>query len=105
MPPDVLEMLTLVPAVKVASEYPVPLPIRSCPLVGIVVNPVPPLVTGNAEPKLTVIKDGFINHCIHGMLGLPVIESKNSAYGILILELGIAVAISYRRQMLSDLHL
>lgn len=42
IPPAVLEMLTFVPAVKLASVYPEPLPIASWPLVGVAVKPVPP---------------------------------------------------------------
>ena len=41
---------------------------------------------------------GFINHCIQGMLGLPVVGSRNAEYGILMLLLGSAVAISYPQQ-------
>jgi hypothetical protein len=32
-----------VPSVKVAKEYPVPLPINNCPFDGVVESPVPPL--------------------------------------------------------------
>jgi hypothetical protein len=41
-------LVTVMPllGVKVLRVYPVPLPISNCPLVGIVDNPVPPLVTG-----------------------------------------------------------
>ena len=41
---------------------------------------------------------GFINHCIQGMLGLPVVGSRNDEYGILMLLLGSAVAINYPQQ-------
>jgi len=35
------------PADNVPNEYPDPLPIRSCPLVGMDESPVPPIETGN----------------------------------------------------------
>jgi hypothetical protein len=41
---------------------------------------------------------GFINHCIQGMLGRPVVGSRNDEYGILMLLLGTAVAINYPQQ-------
>lgn len=46
----------------------------------------------------SVMMSGFINHCIQGMLGRPVVGSRNDEYGILMLLLGIAVAISYPQQ-------
>ena len=48
-----------------------------------------------------VITLGFINHCSQGMLGRPVVGSRNDEYGILMFELGIAVAISYPQQTFS----
>ena len=45
-----------------------------------------------------VITLGFINHCNQGMLGRPVVGSRNDEYGMLMLLLGIAVAISYPQQ-------
>ena len=53
----------------------------------------PPVMLVFATFKVMTL--GFINHCNQGMLGLPVLGSINSEYGIVILELGIAVAISY----------
>jgi hypothetical protein len=44
---------------------------------------------------------GFINHCIQGMLGRPVVGSRNAEYGMLMLLLGSAVAISYPQQTFS----
>jgi len=41
---------------------------------------------------------GFISHCIQGMLGRPVVGSRNDEYGILMLLFGTAVAISYPQQ-------
>ena len=46
----------------------------------------------------SVMMLGFINHCNQGMLGRPVVGSRNAEYGILMLLLGIAVAISYPQQ-------
>ena len=46
----------------------------------------------------SVMMSGFINHCSQGMLGRPVVGSRNDEYGILMLLLGIAVAISYPQQ-------
>ena len=42
MPPAEFEILTFVPAVKLASVYPEPFPMASWPLVGVAVSPVPP---------------------------------------------------------------
>lgn len=42
IPPELFVMLTFVPAVKLASAYPEPLPMATCPFVGVAVNPVPP---------------------------------------------------------------
>ena len=72
-----------------------PFPISNLPLVGIVVRPVPPLVTGKAALRFALIKVGFIRNISHSWLGLPVIGSKKLLNGMLMLELGIAVAISY----------
>ena len=72
-----------------------PLPISSLPLVGIVVRPVPPLVTGKAALKFALINVGFIRNINHSWLGLPVTGSKKLLNGMLMLLLGIAVAISY----------
>ena len=41
---------------------------------------------------------GFISHCIQGMLGRPVVGSRNDEYGMLMFELGSAVAISCPQQ-------
>ena len=41
---------------------------------------------------------GFINHCNQGMLGRPVVSSRNAEYGILMLLFGTAVAISCPQQ-------
>ena len=46
MPPALFVIDTPVPAVRVARVKPVPLPISSAPLVGVVARPVPPLATG-----------------------------------------------------------
>jgi hypothetical protein len=46
----------------------------------------------------SVMMLGFINHCIQGMLGRPVVGSRNAEYGILMFVLGSAVAISYPQQ-------
>ena len=42
MLPEVFVMVTLVPAVSVASEKPDPVPISNWPLLGVAVCPVPP---------------------------------------------------------------
>jgi hypothetical protein len=49
--PEPLVIVMLEPAVSAARVYPVPLPISNCPLVGVVVNAVPPLAIGNAVPE------------------------------------------------------
>ena len=41
---------------------------------------------------------GFISHCIQGMLGRPVVGSRNDEYGMLMFELGSAVAINCPQQ-------
>ena len=46
MPPALLVMVTFEPAVNVVRVNPVPLPISSAPLAGVVVKPVPPLAIG-----------------------------------------------------------
>ena len=51
MLPALLVMLIPEPAVSVESAYPVPLPINSWPLVGVVDRPVPPEATGNGDEK------------------------------------------------------
>lgn len=60
---------------------------------------VPPVMLVFAT--FSVMMLGFINHCIQGMLGLPVVGSRNDEYGILMLLLGTAVAISYPQQTFS----
>ena len=49
----------------------------------------------------SVMMLGFINHCNQGMLGRPVVGSRNDEYGILMLLFGTAVAISYPQQTFS----
>ena len=49
----------------------------------------------------SVMMLGFINHCNQGMLGRPVVSSRNAEYGILMLLFGTAVAISYPQQTFS----
>jgi hypothetical protein len=56
----------------------------------------PPVMT--VFLTFNVMMLGFINHCSQGMLGLPVVGSRNDEYGIFMLLLGIAVAISYPQQ-------
>ena len=46
IPPAVLVIEMLDPAVSVALVYPLPLPINKAPLAGVVVTPVPPDATG-----------------------------------------------------------
>ena len=46
----------------------------------------------------SVMMLGFINHCNQGMLGRPVVGSRNDEYGLLMLLFGTAVAISYPQQ-------
>ena len=46
----------------------------------------------------SVMMLGFINHCNQGMLGRPVVGSRNDEYGMLMLLFGTAVAISYPQQ-------
>jgi hypothetical protein len=46
----------------------------------------------------SVMMLGFINHCSQGMLGRPVVGSRNDEYGMLMLLLGSAVAINYPQQ-------
>ena len=57
---------------------------------------VPPVIT--VFFTFSVMMLGFINHCIQGMLGRPVVGSRNDEYGMLMLLLGTAVAISYPQQ-------
>ena len=47
IPPELLVIVIFAPAVKLAALYPLPLPIKSCPLVGVTLLPVPPLVTAS----------------------------------------------------------
>ena len=56
----------------------------------------PPVMLVFATFKVMML--GFINHCNQGMLGRPVVSSRNAEYGILMLLLGIAVAISCPQQ-------
>lgn len=57
---------------------------------------VPPVIT--VFLTFNVMMLGFINHCSQGMLGRPVVGSRNDEYGILMLLLGSAVAINYPQQ-------
>jgi len=57
---------------------------------------VPPVIT--VFLTFNVMMLGFINHCNQGTLGRPVVSSRNAEYGILMLLLGTAVAISYPQQ-------
>ena len=57
---------------------------------------VPPVMLVFATFRVMML--GFINHCNQGMLGLPVVGSRNDEYGMLMLLLGTAVAISYPQQ-------
>ena len=57
---------------------------------------VPPVMLVFATFKVMML--GFINHCNQGMLGRPVVGSRNDEYGILMLLFGTAVAISYPQQ-------
>lgn len=47
-----------VEGVMLERVYPLPFPMRSCPLVGEVVNPVPPLLTFNVPESVTAPEDG-----------------------------------------------
>jgi hypothetical protein len=58
MPPAVLVIVIFVPAVIVESVYPVPLPIRICPFVGVVDNAVPPFAIGRTPDIPLVIEPG-----------------------------------------------
>ena len=60
---------------------------------------VPPVMLVFATFNVMML--GFINHCNQGMLGRPVVGSRNAEYGILMLLFGIAVAISYPQQTFS----
>ena len=60
---------------------------------------VPPVMLVFAT--FSVMMLGFISHCIQGMLGRPVVGSRNAEYGILMLLFGIAVAISCPQQTFS----
>jgi hypothetical protein len=53
--PDPFVIVTPVPAVRVVLVNPVPLPISSWPLEGVVVRPVPPEAIGRAAPS---VRDG-----------------------------------------------
>ena len=57
---------------------------------------VPPVILVFCTFKVMMF--GFINHCNQGMLGRPVVGSRNDEYGILMLLLGSAVAISCPQQ-------
>ena len=83
------------PKPSVLRVYPVPLPINNCPLVGIVVNPVPPDVTAKAVPMFMLINEGLINQSNQACEGRPVVGSRNAEYGMLMLEFGIVVAINF----------
>lgn len=52
--PEVFEILTPLPGVRVVRVKPVPLPISSTPLAGVVVRPVPPLATARVPPSVRV---------------------------------------------------
>ena len=56
----------------------------------------PPVMT--VFLTFSVMMLGFINHCSQGMLGRPVVSSRNAEYGMLMLLFGTAVAISYPQQ-------
>ena len=47
MLPELLVMVMPVPAVRVLSAYPAPVPMSTCPLVGAVATPVPPALNGS----------------------------------------------------------
>ena len=54
MPPALFVIDTPEPAVRVVRVKPVPLPMSSAPLAGVVVRPVPPLAIGNVPVTLDV---------------------------------------------------
>ena len=60
---------------------------------------VPPVIL--VFSTLSVMMLGFINHCNQGMLGRPVVGSRNDEYGMLMLLFGTAVAINYLQQTFS----
>ena len=55
--PAPLVIETPLPAVKVARVNPVPLPMSSAPLAGVVVNPVPPLATATVPVTLAALPE------------------------------------------------
>lgn len=59
IPPAVLVMVMLAPAVKFARVNPVPLPMSNAPLAGVLVKPVPPLATANV-PAIVIVPDVVI---------------------------------------------
>ena len=60
---------------------------------------VPPVILVFATFRVMML--GFINHCNQGMLGRPVVGSRNAEFGMLMLLFGIAVAISCPQQTFS----
>ena len=71
------------PAPRVLRVYPVPLPISNCPSVGIVVRPVPPLVTGITPVPVPTIVYKLYKNKYHSREILPSL-SKNSTRGAVI---------------------
>ena len=71
--PLALVTLMPVPAVNVVRVNPVPLPMSKAPLAGVVVNPVPPLATGNVP--VTPVVNGkpvaFVNVPLDGVPNAP----------------------------------
>lgn len=102
--------------VKVVQNVPPLTPFKAVKLVNLpaagVVNPmvvlfivllviatlliVPPVIL--VFCTFNVMMLGFISHCIQGMLGRPVVGSRNEEYGMLMFELGSAVAINCPQQ-------
>lgn len=97
--------------VKIVQNVPPPTPFKAVKSVNLpaagVVKPivellivtlliVPPVMLVFVTFKVMML--GFINHCNQGMLGRPVVGSRNAEYGMLMLLFGIAVAISCPQQ-------
>jgi hypothetical protein len=74
--PEVLVIAIPVPAVNVVLVKPVPLPISKAPFAGVVINPVPPLVTGKV-PETPVVNGNPVQLINVPEVGVPKIGVIN----------------------------
>ena len=86
MLPAPFVMVTPEPAVNVERVKPVPLPISSCPFVGVAVSPVPPLATASVPASVTA-------PCVAVEGVSPVVPAENDVTTVEVRDNRIPVAV------------